>query len=185
MRAPLAVALLAAATLLPRAARADTVQVMTVTGNGHTWTFDFPLIQTFTYPTNLPLFVPVLTPLSETFDGASVTPEGIYVHAGQNILGSFGQLITNSYPLDILSSSGPYGDPFTRQSYYDIYTATWFPGGFGAYGTFVTSTTVTYVPYSFVIQQQTTAPTPEPPAFLLLATAGIAVSAWRRRLAHP
>jgi hypothetical protein len=171
LRSTVAALLLASAAILPLAAHADTLDVMAVTGNGHTWTFDFPLTQTFTYPTNLPLFIPGLTPLSATLDGASITPTEIFFHNFQNITGPFGQIITpGGGVLEILSSSGPYTDPVTLQSYY-AYTSTFFIGSFPGTETVFNGSTVTTVPFTIsTAQQQSTTPTPEPSSLALLGT---------------
>ena len=47
MRPLLAGLLLLASSTIPLAAHADTFDVMIVTGNGHTWSFDFPTIQNY------------------------------------------------------------------------------------------------------------------------------------------
>lgn len=180
MRATLTALVLLSASALTLAAHADTVDVMTVTGNGHTYTFDFPLVETFTYPTNLVLFVPGFTPLSETIDGASVTPTEIFIHPDQNISGPFGQVMLSFNVLDFLSFSGPYTDPSTLQTY-DIYTTAFYTGSWDAFGTAIINGVFTNVVYDINIQQEsTTTPTPEPPGLLLLATAGLAFTAFAR-----
>lgn len=184
MRAKLAALLLLAASALPLAARADTFDVMTVSGNGHTWVFDFPTVENFTYPTNLVLFVPGFTPLSETIDGASVTPTEIFIHPDQNISGPFGQLMIHNNPLNFLSVSGPFTDPSTLQSYL-AYTATFVTGSFtGTEYVYNGNNNLTFTTFDIDIEQQSVAATPEPPALPLLATAGIAIAAFRRRIAH-
>lgn len=185
MRASVAALLLLSASTIPLAAHADTLDVMTVTGNGHTWTFDFPSIQTFTYPINIPLFIPGLTPLSATFDGASIPPTAIFLHNFQNISGPFGQIITPGGLLDVLSMSGPFTDPVTLQSYY-AYTSTLFTGSF--FGTEVVSgpNGQSVVPFtiSVGVEQQSTA-TPEPSSLFLLATALLATLVLVRRFNAP
>jgi hypothetical protein len=176
LRSTVAALLLASAAILPLAAHADTLDVMTVTGNGHTWTFDFPLTQTFTYPANLPLFIPGLTPLSATLDGASIAPGEIFFHNFQNISGPFGQIITpGAGVLDILSVSGPYTNPVTMQSFY-AYTSTLFNGTFN--GTEFNG--ITTVPFTISVEQST-APTPEPSSLALLATGILSFAALIKR----
>ena len=186
MRPTTAVLLLLAASALPLAAHADTVDVMTVTGNGHTWTFDFPQIVSFTYPTGLGLFIPTLTPLSATLDGASITPTPIGFHPLANLTGPFGQIIGSGGPLDVLSSSGPYTNPMTSQTYY-AYTATWFIGGPYVAGTetIFDGNSFRQVYFTLDMEPQSTTATPEPSSLYLLATAGVALLAGGRRLARP
>lgn len=177
--------LLSLATI-PATAHADTLDVMTVTGNGHTWTFDFPTIETFTYPINLPLFIPALTPLSATLDGASITPTEIFFHSFQNISGPFGLIITPSGSvLDILSSTGPFTDPVTLQTYF-VYTSTFFTGrSLVGTETVFNGGTVSTVPFTIVVDaQQTPAPTPEPSGLVLLGTGILGFAGLiRRRIA--
>ncbi len=187
MRLVLACLSLLSLATIPVAAHADTVDVMTVTGEGHTWTFDFPTVETFTYPANLALFIPGLTPLSATLDGASIAPTEIFFHATQNISGPFGQIITPSGSLlDISSPSGPFTDPVTLQTYY-AYTSTFFTGQtvFGTETVFSGGIFST-APFTIVVnaQQQSTAPTPEPSGLILLATALIAMTAFLPRPMH-
>lgn len=179
MRATLAALLLLTASALPLAAHADTVDIMAVTGNGHTYTFDFPTIETFTYPTNLAQFIPGFTPLSETIDGASVTPTEIFIHVGVNMSGPFGTL-SPANVLDILSNSGPYTDPTMLQTY-DIYTATFILGSTISYGTAFNDGVVTYPVYDISIRQEDVTATPEPSSLILLATTVVGFAAFARR----
>jgi hypothetical protein len=168
MRATVAALLLLAASALPLTARADTVDVFTLTGNGHTEVLTFPAIVAFAYP-SVPIFVPGIAPLSETIDGVNVpitNIQTVYFHDGnQTIMGDFGTLFPASL-LEVLSSSGPFTYPNSFQTYYD-YTATFHSGTFGVYSL---SEGSSYPTYSLSVQQESTTATPEPSSLLLLAT---------------
>lgn len=180
MRSTVAALLLASASILPLAAHADTLDVMTVTGNGHTWIFDFPSVETFDYSLSLAQFIPGLTPLSATLDGASVTPTELFFHpGGLNIIGPFGTLMYLNV-LDILSTYGPFVDSQFPGGY-DEYTSTFLTGTWPAFGTEFNGTTVTTVDYTVNIQQESVTVTPEPPGLILLVTALIAMTALLRR----
>ena len=171
IRSTVAALLLASASILPLAAHADTVDIMTVTGNGHTWTFDFPSIETFTYPANLPLFVPGLAPLSATLDGASIAPGEVFFHNFQNISGTFGQILTPSGGLlDVLSVTGPYPDPANPfQSYY-AYTSTLFTGSIPGIEVVSGPNGQSVIPFTITVEQQSATATPEPSSLALLTT---------------
>lgn len=182
MRATVAALLLLSASALPVAAHAETLDVMTVTGNGQTYVFDFPSLETFTYPLGIPQFIPGLTPVSETLDGASVTPTELYFHpGGENIIGPFGTIMYLNV-LDVLSYTGPYNDP-DGPGEYDIYTSTFDLGTWDVYDTGLSGNGYTIMPYTVSIEEETVTDTPEPSALLLLATALLATIALRRRMA--
>lgn len=184
MRATVAALLLASASILPLAARADTVDVMTVTGNGHTWTFDFPTVETIDYAVNLAQFIPSLTPLSENLDGAPVTPTSISFHpGGMNISGPFGTLMDVNV-LAIQSVSGPFVDSQFPGGY-DIYTMTFDIGTFPAFGTIFNGTAPQTIDFTVNVQQESVTATPEPSGLILLATALLGMTALlRRSLVH-
>jgi hypothetical protein len=183
MRAMVAALLLLSASALPGAAHADTVDVMTVSGGGHTYIFDYPLVETFDYPATVAQFVPGLTPLSETIDGASVTPTELFFHpGGQNIIGPFGTIMYLNV-LDILSFTGPYYDQ-TYPGGYSIYSTTFDIGTWPAFGTTFTGSGAMFVDYTVNIQAESITATPEPPGLILLATALIAMFAFLRRASH-
>jgi hypothetical protein len=57
-------------------AYADTMDLFTLIGGGHTQAWILPAVETFTYPA-IPIFVPTFTPIYESVDGVPVTPSTI------------------------------------------------------------------------------------------------------------
>lgn len=169
MRGRLAALLLVVAAAVPVAACADSVDVMTVSGGGQTWTFDFPAVETFDYSLGLAQFVPGLTPVSETVNGVSVTPTELFFHpGGMNMTGPFGTLMYINV-LDVLSSSGPFVDAQFPGGY-DQYTSTFYTGTFTGYGVTFNGTGPVTTDFSVSIQQVSAAAAPELSGLALLGT---------------
>ena len=185
MRAALATLVALAAAVLPAAAHADTVDVMTVTGGGHTYVFDFPSVETIHYQANLAQFVPGLTPLSASIDGTSVTPTNVFFHpGGLNIIGPFGTIMYLNV-LQILSETGPYFDNPAFPQGYDTYTAAFVTGSWPAFGSTFNGGNVVITDFTVSIQPQSVTTTPEPSSLLLLATGALgAFAALKRRLLY-
>jgi hypothetical protein len=160
-------------------AYADTMDLFTLTGGGHTQVWLFPAVETFTYP-EVPIFVPAFTPISQSQDGVPViNPLAIaFFPPGRGLTLQY-PLLSGPSVIDVLSSSGPYFDPHDYEGYF-IDTLTFTPGTFSVLSAFTPG--MPQIPYSLTITPVSGPATPEPSTITLLLTGACTLFAARKRL---
>ena len=177
MRSALATFIALAASILPAAAHADTVDLFTLTTGASVSTWTLPSVVSFTYPDRIPQFLPNF-PITLITNGVSTSTSVTfeYNHAANLIVGDLWVYGGPSF----LMTTG-VGDNGTFSSYTGTFDLGTFYAGY-VYG--LSGNNLTEIPATLTIVQQATAPTPEPSSLLLLATASLAsLAALKRRTA--
>lgn len=177
MRTALAT-LVALACTLPAAAHADTVDQFTLTAGANVYAWTLPSVVSFTYPDNIPQFLPTFpTTLITNGVSSTTTVTFEYNHAANLIVGGLWVYDGPSF----LNTTG-LGDDGTFSSYTGTFDLGTYYAGY-VYG--LSGNNLIEIPATLTIAQQETAPTPEPSSLLLLVTASIAsLATLKRRVAR-
>jgi hypothetical protein len=173
MRALLAGLLLLATSTIPLAARADTLDLFTLTGGGNTSTWTLPSVVSFTVRDGLGPFYSIF-PITLTTNG---------VTTNSTVMFEEGHIVTLSVGgLDIINMPYLQNPTFVSDNgTVSFYTATFDLGTFygGAY--VYSNGGYTYTPYTLTIAEQQATATPEPSSLILLATGVFAAAPTLRR----